>query len=97
EDGTVYFRPRAAYGRVRPLVSQVTERQDVLAELIAEGGLAVHGWTVLLHNTRLGQLHPDLVVRNAWGDPLLYSLCPSQPEVRRYAVTLCADLAGHYD
>jgi hypothetical protein len=97
EDGTVYFQPRERYGRVQPLVAQVTQAQDVLGELVADGRLAVHGWTVLLHNTRLGYLHPDLVVRNAWGDPLYYSLCPSQPEVQRYATTLCTDLCAHYD
>lgn len=96
EDGTVYFRPRRSYGRVQPLVAQVTQQQDVLADLIADGRLSVQGWTVLLHNTRLGYAHPDLVVRNAWGDPLYYSLCPAQPEVQRYAVTLCADLVKSY-
>jgi hypothetical protein len=97
EDGTVYFRPRAHYGRVKPLVSQVTEVQDVLVELTRRRDLAIQGWTVLLHNSRLGLAHPDLVVRNAWGDPLYYSLCPAQPEVQAYAVTLCADLCSHYD
>jgi hypothetical protein len=96
EDGTVYFRPRAGYGRIKPQVAQITQQEDVLAKLTARGDLAVHGWTVLLHNTRLGYAHPDLTVRTAWGDPLYYSLCPSQPEVRDYAVTLCADLAANY-
>lgn len=97
EDGTIYFRPRAQYGRVKPLVARVTEQQDVLAELTRRRDLEVRGWTVLLHNSRLGFLHPDLVVRNAWDDPLYYSLCPAQPEVQAYAVTLCADLCTHYD
>jgi hypothetical protein len=96
EDGTIYFRPRATYGRIKPQVSQVTQQEDVLAKLTARGDLAVYGWTVLLHNTRLGYAHPDLTVRTAWGDPLYYSLCPSQPAVREYAVTLCADLAANY-
>src|SRR5262249_41640378 len=79
-----------------PQVSQVTQQEDVLAKLTARGDLAVYGWTVLLHNTRLGYAHPDAVVRTAWGDSLYYSLCPSHAEVREYAVTLCADLAAHY-
>jgi hypothetical protein len=41
EDGTVYFRPRAHYGRVKPLVSRVTEVQDVLAELTRRRDLAI--------------------------------------------------------
>ena len=96
EDGTIYFRPQATYGRIKPQVSQITQQEDVLAKLTARGDLAVYGWTVLLHNTRLGYAHPDLTVRTAWGDPLYYSLCPAQPAVREYAVTLCADLAAHY-
>jgi hypothetical protein len=96
EDGTIYFRPRATYGRIKPQVSQITQREDVLAKLTARGDLAVYGWTVLLHNTRLGYAHPDLTVRTAWGDPLYYSLCPSQPAVREYVVKLCADLATNY-
>jgi hypothetical protein len=97
EDGTVYFRPRGEYGRLEPVVSSVTQAEDVLAALLAGGRHRVHGWTVLLHNTRLGMRHPDVTARNAWGDPMVYSLCPSQPEVRRYALTLCTDLAAHYD
>jgi hypothetical protein len=96
EDGTIYFRPRASYGPVKPQVAQITQQEDVLAKLTARGDLAVYGWTVLLHNTRLGYAHPDLTVRTAWGDPLYYSLCPSQPAVREYAITLCADLATNY-
>ena len=96
EDGTVYFRPRKTYGQLQPLVSQVTAAEDVLATL-TEAGRRVYGWTVLLHNTRLGYAHPDVIVRNAWGDPAYYSLCPTQPAVLDYAVRLCADLAEHYD
>ncbi len=96
EDGTIYFRPRKTYGFVRPQVSSLTTGRDVLAELCDRDDVAVNAWTVLLHNTRLGSKHPDLVVRNTFGDAYPYSLCPSQPEVRAYAVTLCADLAENY-
>ncbi|MCR6659944.1 MAG: hypothetical protein NVV72_11630 [Asticcacaulis sp.] len=96
EDGKVYFRPRKAYGIVQPQVSSLTTGRDVLAELCNRDDVAVNAWTVLLHNTRLGMKHPDLGVRNAFGDAYPYSLCPSQPEVRAYAVTLCADLAENY-
>jgi hypothetical protein len=96
EDGTIYFHPRASYGRIKPQVAQIVQQEDVLAKLAARGDLAVYGWTVLLHNTRLGYAHPDLTVRTAWGDPLYYSLCPAQPAVREYAVKLSADLAASY-
>ncbi|MBN9000395.1 MAG: hypothetical protein J0H54_13705, partial [Rhizobiales bacterium] len=49
-----------------------------------------------MHNTRLGRLNPEIVVRNAFGDPYWYSLCPSHPDARAFAVALCADIADRY-
>ncbi len=96
EDGTVYFRPRKTYGTVQPKVSALTQGDDVLAALCARDDIAVNAWTVLNHNTRLGMERPDLCVRNAFGDIYPYSLCPSQPQVRAYGVTLCADITEAY-
>ena len=59
-------------------------------------GLSVAGWTVCLHNTRLGMRHPGACTRNAFGDPNYYSLCPSHPDVRRFAINLVADLTHGY-
>ena len=102
EDGTIYFRPDPGMWegkRIRPEVAGVVGRGDVLRELV-EGrdrtGLKVGAWTVCLHNTRLGMLHPDAVTRNAFGDRNFYNLCPSHPAARDYAVTLVADLTRNY-
>ena len=70
--------------------------RDVLRELVDNGGMAVNVWLVLLHNTRLGMAHPDAVVRNAFGDPYFYNLCPSAPEARAYAVGLARDVTESY-
>ena len=35
---------------------------------LADTGLAVNAWMVLLHNTRLGEAYPDVTVENAFGD-----------------------------
>ncbi len=103
QDGTIYFRPdprRWDGAAIVPLVaSMVAERGDVLRDLIdarERTGLSVAGWTVCLHNTRLGMLHPGACTRNAFGDPNCYSLCPSHPDVRRFAVSLVADLTHGY-
>ena len=96
EDGAIYFRPRRSYGDLQPQVARVTQERDVLAELCERGDIGVNAWTVLNHNTRLGLLHPDITVRNAFGDAYPYSLCPANPKVRAYGVTLCADLADTY-
>ncbi len=103
EDGTIYFVPtpgRWTDHAIRPQVAQVvTESGDVLGDLVRRrdaGGLRVSCWTVCLHNTRLGLLHPEAVTRNAFGDPNHYSLCPSHPDARAYVRTLVADVSRRY-
>ena len=96
EDGVVYFRPRAAYGRIKPVPSRLLGQGDLLNCLDGADGLSLNAWAVLLHNTRLGMRYTDVTVRNAFGNGYVYSLCPAHPEVRDYAVTLCSDLAEHY-
>ena len=55
--------------------------------------MEAHAWTVLNHNTALGTRHPDCTVRNAFGNPYPYALCPAREEVRRLGVTLVEDIA----
>ena len=35
-------------------------------------------------------------VANAFGDRYVYSLCPSAPDAREYAVALCRDITAAY-
>ncbi len=97
EDGTVYFRPDASlYGRLVPQAARMLENFDALTALeTLAPDFHCTGWTVGLHNSRLGRAHPDLACQSAFGDPLVNALCPSQPEVRAYLVSLCADLGNH--
>ena len=86
EDGTIYFKPtpRRWEGlKIAPKVASIVERRDILGELVARrdaGGMRVSCWTVCLHNTRIGMLHPEVVTRNAFGDANSYNLCPSHPD-----------------
>jgi hypothetical protein len=103
EDGTIYFKPTAsrwAGSAIQPKVADVIQAGgDVLGELIRrrdQGGLGVSCWTVCLHNTRLGMLHPEAVTRNAFGDPNFYNLCPSHPDARAYVRTLVEDVTHTY-
>jgi hypothetical protein len=97
DDGTIYFNADPShYGAIRPVPNGPLGGRDMLRELTDDGGMAVNAWLVLLHNTRLGMLHPDSVVRNAYGDPYHYSLCPSAPEARAYAVGLARDVTENY-
>lgn len=95
EDGVVYFEPELArYGEIKPQAHSNPAMREVLPDLVANGGVAVHAWTVLLHNSRLGAAHPRYTARNACGDGYLYSLCPMQQPVFDYAVALGADVAA---
>ncbi len=99
QDGTIYFKPtpsRWVDHTIRPLVAGLLAEGDVLADLCARRNLRVSCWTVCLHNTRLGLLHPGAVTRNAFGDPNHYSLCPSHPAARAYVTTLVADVSARY-
>ncbi|MGV3549205.1 hypothetical protein [Rhizobium sp.] len=103
EDGTVYFKPNAdlwAGKEIVPLEARnVAERGDMLQALVdarAEGGMKISCWTVCLHNTRLGMLHPEHVTRNAFGNANYYNLCPSSPAARDYVVTLVKDVTSAY-
>jgi hypothetical protein len=97
EDGTIYFRadPRR-YGTIKPIANALLQEEDVLRELAEQSAMKVNVWLVLLHNTPLGMAHPDAAVANAFGDRYFYSLCPSAPEARAYAIGLARDVTETY-
>ncbi|WAP55355.1 hypothetical protein [Streptomyces sp. S465] len=63
------------------------------AAALADAGLEVHSWVVLAHNSRLGEEHPRIAVRNAYGDRYPWAPCIARPEVRAYLVDLAAEAA----
>ena len=97
DDGTVYFKADPSrYGAIKPILSSLVRERDVLSEVAASHQVAANAWMVLLHNSRLGALNPLSTVRNAFGDRYVYSLCPSAPDAREYAITLCKDVTDNY-
>ncbi|MCY0150361.1 hypothetical protein OEG84_22300 [Hoeflea sp. G2-23] len=97
EDGTVYFNADPSrYGAIKPVANSMLSERDMLGELVEQSGMAVNVWLVLLHNTRLGMANTQSVVRNAFGDPYYYNLCPSAPEARAYAIGLARDVTESY-
>lgn len=97
EDGTVYFRADPGrYGAIKPVANSLLAGRDVLRELTEAKGIASNVWLVLLHNALLGTAHPLATVANAFGDRYIYSLCPSAPEARAYAVGLARDVTENY-
>ena len=97
EDGTVYFRPNPElYGTIKPRVNPLIEEFDFFKEWENwNAELNLKAWTVCTHNTPLGQTYPEYCVRNAFGDPYFYNLCPAFDEVQDYLRALCMDLASH--
>ncbi|MEO3788751.1 hypothetical protein ABGB14_00975 [Nonomuraea sp. B10E15] len=61
-------------------------------DALKAAGLQVHAWTVLTHNSHLGTAHPDLTVRNAFGDPFPYALCPAHEDVIEYCERLVQEI-----
>ncbi|GAA3474868.1 hypothetical protein [Nonomuraea roseola] len=57
-------------------------------------GLPVHAWTILTHSSHLGAAHPDVVVRNAFGDAYPYALCPSHEDVAEYCERLVREIVS---
>jgi hypothetical protein len=98
EDGTVYFKADPArYGTIKPVLNSLVAERDIFRETTGHSpAAAANAWLVLLHNSRLGELYPQSTVRNAFGDRYVYSLCPSAPDAREYAVALCKDVTDNY-
>jgi hypothetical protein len=99
EPGAVFFQPTAQRFRglkLQPVVSQLIGDRDLVGELVSlaqRRELDANAWIVLLHVDR-GRAIEEFAHRNAFGDPYLTQLCPSNPDVRAYARALVADVAS---
>lgn len=99
EDGVAYFHPRMeGYAAIRPTVARVSRETDwfnAAAIRAPKFGVRLAAWTVCMHNSRLGDAHPEAVVQDAFGNPRSYALCPSHPEVQHYIRSILKDLARY--
>lgn len=101
EDGAIYFRPHSGYFQdlaIQPRVSEMAGSGDPLEEICEAAerhGLEVVSWTVCTHNSYQGERHLDMTIRNAFGDPLIYGLCPSHPDVQAYLQALLQELSDY--
>lgn len=80
--------------RLRPSTPDWVAARDSGSDavrLLNEAGIPAAAWIVLTHNSQLGYEHPDVVVRNCFGESYPWALCPSQPAVREYAATVTAE------
>jgi len=97
----VYYRPDSAHWHgslLRPAEAEWAPGAFTeAAPRLREAGLKVYAWTILTHNQRLGTLHPEHAVVNAFGDPYPWALCLNSPEVRHYCALLAAEVAAQPD
>lgn len=102
EDGVSYFRPDPALYdglTIRPIPASMCADRDWFAfvcERLVDRGLEVSAWHVCLHNTRLGLLHPDATIRNAYGDSYPHALSPAHPDAVAFVEATVKDVATNY-
>ncbi|GGD89850.1 hypothetical protein [Paenibacillus nasutitermitis] len=111
EGGSVYFRARMEkYPILRPVAGEAylafqnsngfIEREDMLSGIIRDGrrlGIGINAWVVGFHNTRLGKLHPEYTIRNAFNENYSHGLCPAHEANQQYVLQMISDLADQYD
>jgi hypothetical protein len=93
--GEVHFRPDPALWRDAAL-APLGGREETLGDLVSAAAarrLHVDAWTVFLHVDREHDLPAGVAEETCFGDPLPTQLCPANPDVRRYAVTLAREVA----
>ncbi len=89
-----------AWGALRPSTPDWVAAEDSggdAVRLLNEAGIPAAAWIVLTHNSQLGYEHPDVVVRNCFGEAYPWALCPSQPAVRDYAAKLTGEAVAGLD
>jgi hypothetical protein len=92
----VFFEPDPKLWRDRPLRPEMQDAEEraVVSELLARPSGNVEAWTVFLHNSSLGVAHPHTASMTCFGDRIVSNLCPSNPDVIDYALTLARDIAS---
>ncbi|MCO5970537.1 hypothetical protein [Actinoallomurus soli] len=94
----VHFPPGDLFGRLVPPVQAGAEDDPLrsLRALTRSRGASLYAWGVFLHNTTIGLEHPGVTQENCFGDRAAPAdLCPSNPDVRAYAVALARSMARY--
>lgn len=97
---SAYFQPENDYGTLSPIPNETMGEADWTADItsaIESTPLSLNSWTVGCHNSRLGFEHPDLTLETPHGDSLVFGLCPSNPAVQEYLITMLTELDERFD
>ncbi|MEM1484326.1 hypothetical protein V6615_05530 [Oscillospiraceae bacterium PP1C4] len=91
--GTAFAVNPANYGRLLPKTQEDrTAMYQSLRESCTRAGISLKCWAVNLHNSTIGEMHPDVCIQNVWDDIYENALCVNHPEVREYAGALLCDI-----
>jgi hypothetical protein len=93
--GEAHFRLDPGLWEGAALIPAGGERETLgdLVTTAAARGMHVDAWTVFLHVDREHDLPAGLAEETCFGDPLPTQLCPANPAVQHYAVTLAREVA----
>jgi hypothetical protein len=103
EDGMVLFDPqlrRYQGQRIQPRRSEVVTGPRYYEELvraIRARGMRLGAWMVFLYNHHLGRAYPECARQDALGNRYPAQLCPANPDVRTYGLTLMAEVLERYE
>ncbi|NEA35045.1 hypothetical protein G3I17_25825 [Streptomyces sp. SID13031] len=102
DHAAAYFRIRPERWRgLRPLAPTWAvddeDRFGTATAALSAAGLRAEAWVVLTHSSVLGRSAPEYAVINAYGEALNYALCPAQPAVHDYALTIVQEICEQYD
>ncbi len=96
-----YFQPKISLYRntsIKPQISPLLKDGDLfgrICDAANKAGLKVIAWTVFLHDTRSGLSNPEVCMVNCFGDVYTSNLCPSNLQVREFAIALAKDLSKY--
>jgi hypothetical protein len=96
----VFFRPtpdRYTNELLKPVPSPAAAGRDVLAEACAAAGardMSVSAWMVFMHHDEAGPDDRSLQT-NCFAEQMPGSLCPANPDARRFAELMIADVASY--
>lgn len=97
--GALYFQPGAWHAThpLAPAVSDLTDdwprMWEDLARRASARGIGLTAWMPVLHNSGMATAHPQVAVRNAWGDVITHSPCAAVPEVAEVVEQVMRDVA----
>ncbi len=97
--GALYFDPGNWHDEhaLAPPISDICEDWNAfwpgLKDAADARGITLSAWMPILHNSGVGNAHPEVAVRNAWGDPIYHTLCPSNTSVCDLVSRVAGDVA----